>query len=99
MNWSDVLQVLASAAMTAFAGYAFRVLRHNLELFRVLQSAQKALLKDRILSLHAAAVAQGKIDPYCLATAEELYAAYHSLGGNGFVETLMTDIRGLAVTA
>lgn len=97
MGLSDVLHIIVSALLTTLVGCSLRVMRRNVELFRVAQTAQQALIKDRIVSMHATSVAAGQIDSYLLATAEELYAAYHRLGGNGFVHTLMHDIRKLPV--
>lgn len=97
MNVSDVLQMLVSTLLTAAVGCCLRAMRRNVEVFRVAQTAQQALIKDRIVSVHAASVAAQHIDSYALATAEELYEAYHKLGGNGFVHTLMHDIRRLPV--
>lgn len=97
MDLSDVLHIVVSALLTTAVGCSLRVMRRNVELFHVAQAAQQALIKDRIVSMHTTAMTTQQIDSYALATAEELYAAYHRLGGNGFVHTLMHDIRKLPV--
>ena len=98
MTFSEVAEILLSAALTAAVGYSLKAVRHSLKLFRITQLAQQAVIKDRIVSIHADSMRRRQVDSYTLATAEELYSSYAELGGNGFVHTLMHDIRQLPVT-
>lgn len=52
-------------------------------------------LKGLIVQSHSTFTQLGKIEPMVLATLEDIYKTYTSIGGNHFVEDLMTEIRAL----
>ena len=65
--------------------------------FSVLQKSQRLMIKDRLVSAHDYFCTKGSIGKYSLETLEELYGEYGELGGNGFIKTMMNDIRELMV--
>ena len=60
-------------------------------------SAQKISMRDRIKWLAKKHIQAGEIDIDDLAILEEMYSSYHDLGGNGYIETVMTCVRSLPV--
>ena len=52
-------------------------------------------LKGLIVQSHSTFTQLGKIEPMVLATLEDIYKTYTSIGGNHFVEDLMEEIRAL----
>lgn len=77
MGLSDVLHIVVSALLTTLVGCLLRVMRRHVELFRVVQTAQQALIKDRIVSMHAVTqVAAAVLSVVlCLAAGADLFAA------------------------
>lgn len=58
-----------------------------------LEQGMRATLKIELRRLHEAAVKRGYIDYNDEAVAEEIYQAYHALGGNGQGTKMIGDIR------
>ena len=62
-----------------------------------LANAQQISMRDRIKWLAKKYIQAGEIDIDDLAILEEMYSSYHDLGGNGYIETVMTCVRSLPV--
>ena len=56
---------------------------------------QADVLRYSITRAHAQYVDEGMIDKYTLQALEALYRDYHSMNQNGFVDTLMVEMREL----
>jgi len=60
-----------------------------------LSSAMRAVLRCLLVQTYEQAIARESISIMAIQSAEAMYAAYHGLHGNGFVDGLMDDIRKL----
>lgn len=94
--WIEVL----FAAIVAGLGMAYRYLISKMKVNKAEQDAicdgVKALLRDRIIQgynyyYHG----KGACPMYAMDSLQEMYRAYHDLGGNGTISKLMDDIAGL----
>lgn len=57
----------------------------------------RALLKDRLISIHTCAVKRNAITYTELERASTMYEAYHGLGGNGTGTAIMEELRRLHI--
>lgn len=99
-----VTQVITSvvvAALTAMVGgfmrYISKSIRDVHDTFQTIQEAQKATIRDILVQRHDYFMSRGHVGKYSLASMEEMYKNYVTLGGNGFVRELMEDIRRLPI--
>jgi hypothetical protein len=60
---------------------------------------QADVLRYSITRAHAQHTKDGYVDKYSLQALEYLYKDYHSLSGNGFVDTLMEELRNMPAQA
>jgi len=88
---------IAMTFMTAFFGIVITMLRAEWKRFKVLKKAQAALTRDRIVRAHERLTVRMRVTHAELRAIEELYGAYADLGGNGYIEDLMKDIRALEI--
>ena len=85
---------LITGAFLRHIGKGFRAVRED---FATLKEAQCALLRDRIVQGHEHFVAKQSIGTYSLSSINNMYQMYKQLGGNGFVDELMEEIRKLPI--
>lgn len=64
---------------------------------KAMESGTRAMLKMELCRIHKESTTAGCIAYDDEAIAEEIYNAYHSLGGNGQGTKMMADIRKLAM--
>lgn len=86
---------LLCAGILAFAGFLWRRMTCYKESQQSLENGLRALLKDRIISIHEEATQAGYITYAELERAQYIYNAYHGLGGNGTGTALMADLKGM----
>lgn len=60
------------------------------------QSTKKQI-KYSLTRLHKECMERNSVSMYELECAEDLYTEYKHLGGNSFIDTLMTDLRDLKI--
>lgn len=60
-----------------------------------LTNAMRAVLRCLLVQTYEQSISRKSISIMALQSAEAMYAAYHGLQGNGFVDGLMDDIRQL----
>lgn len=87
-----VIHLIETVATTGFsAGLGF--LATSWKSGRALRRGVEALLRQKLIDIHHATVAQGLPVPYDLKQqADSLYEAYHGLGGNGVGTQLHDEI-------
>ena len=99
MTLAEGFAVIVTAALTAVTGGFFRgiwkLFRSAREDFSNIRQAQCAMLRDRIVEAHDHYSRRGEVGTYALSALNELYRLYKQLGGNGFVDELMTEINHL----
>lgn len=63
----------------------------------LVQNANMSQIKAQLLSIYERSVRQGFISSHWKAVFYELYKNYKALGGNGFVDSIKTDLDELPV--
>ncbi len=64
---------------------------------KAMESGTRAMLKMELCRIHKEATQKGYISYADEAIAEEIYTAYHSLGGNGQGTKMMKDIQKITM--
>lgn len=62
---------------------------------KTLNEATKCLLRVKLIEDHDKFMERGHIPSYALSNYEQMYEAYHELGGNGMIEAMHDEIRTL----
>ena len=63
--------------------------------YRLMQQANKNMMRQLIRTAHKQFVADGGIDEDQLEHIEQVYQVYHSLGGNGTADRWIKELREL----
>lgn len=83
-----------SYAILSFAvGYLLNKERGNRDKREKTECGIRAILKIELRRIHEKGQAEHKLSYANEASAEEIYATYHALGGNGQGTTMINDIR------
>ena len=93
----QIFDVVLMTVVTTMTGVFIVTVRANWKIFKSLKSAQKALIKDRIVQAHDFFCQKGAIGKYSFDALEEMNREYVNLGGNGFIKKLMDDLRKLPI--
>lgn len=98
---AQIIVPVIVAALTAIVGGFMRYISKSIKdvntTFHTIQEAQKATMRDILVNRHDYFMSRGHIGKYSLASMEEMFKNYVTLGGNGFVHELMEDIRRLPI--
>lgn len=97
MDYMIVINVILTGILTTLTSAAIAVIRKSMNEYKCVKSSQRLLIKDRIVEAHDYFCGKGNIGKYSRSILDELYEQYCSMGGNGFVESLMDDIRELPI--
>ena len=101
ITWSQIITPLLVAALTAIVGGFWRYISKRLKdikiTYTVLQEAQRDTMRYQIVQAHDYFMGKGCIGKYSLDCIEAMYESYHKLGGNGFIHSIMTEIRALPI--
>lgn len=62
-----------------------------------IEEGVQLLLQDRIKYLAKSYIADGEIHAEDLEDIVHMHEAYHDLGGNGYLDTLMSAVKGLKI--
>lgn len=96
-NWVELLFGEFAAGFTwAYRRLAKRV-RDEIEDHRATKLGMQSLLRDRLIGAHAHYKSRGSITYHGLEAVLSMYEAYHTLGGNGTVTTVIEEIKELPV--
>lgn len=83
-----------SYAILSFAvGFLWNKERGRAKKAKDTECGIRALLKIELRRIHERGEAEHKLSYADEASAEEIYATYHALGGNGLGTTMIQDIR------
>lgn len=101
ITWSQIITPLLVAALTGVVGGFWRYISKRLKdiktTYTVLQEAQRDTMRYQIVQAHDYFTDKGCIGEYSLDCIEAMYESYHKLGGNGFIHSIMTEIRELPI--
>lgn len=89
--WVEALFGAVGGGLAALWG-AFLVWRKKQ---RALETGVQALLRDRIIQACEHYLDKGALPVYGLENIENMYKAYHTLGGNGAVTKLVEEVKAL----
>ena len=97
----QILTLIISAFISVLVGYFFnrfiKFTRDSKAQNEAILDATLSTLRYSLVEAHYNYVKYGKINRYALDAAEDQYKAYHDLGGNGFIENVMKEIRALPI--
>lgn len=100
LNRKATREDLAEATSTASCAARGQEIRELKRLVNVLVEADRTILYDRIKHLGKSYIARGYITVEELEDLDLMHGVYHNkdkLGGNGFLDVLMTTVRALDV--
>lgn len=101
MTAAQIITPLLVSGLTAVVGCFWRYISKRLKdikaTYTVLQEAQRDSMRYQIVQAHDYFTAKGCIGKYSLDCIEAMYDSYHKLGGNGFINGIMADIRSLPI--
>lgn len=104
MTWAEIgdfiirywIQVALGGIVTA-GGFLYRRLskrlKKNREDDKALKDGMLSILYDRLVQLYNHYDEKGYCPPYALKSADEMYRAYHNLGGNGTITNLYEKLQ------
>jgi hypothetical protein len=76
-------------AMKPIRDIAFKVDKHN--------DALRSVLKNNITRTYLEFVSRGKIGHYALQSVLEMYEQYKALGGNNFIDEIISELKKLPI--
>lgn len=101
VSWGQIATSLLVSALTAVMGVFCRRISRIMKELKVsheaLMDGQRDSLRYQIVQAHDYFQAKGHIGKYSLDCIEAMYESYHKLGGNGFITSIMEDIRKLPI--
>lgn len=95
MSEQIVIAILGSSSVAAIVTAIINAVLARSKQFKLLESADRIILKDRIKHLAKTYIARGYIMSDELEDIHEMHNCYHDLGGNGFLNTLMKKVDDL----
>lgn len=99
MSESIIIAILGSSSVAAIVTAIINAVLARSKQFKLLESADCIILKDRIKHLGKAYISKGTITTEELEDLHEMHNCYHMLGGNGFLDSLMSKVDRLPVQA
>lgn len=81
--------------LTALMGYIVWLLKNQKKDRDANSKGTMLLLRVQLIEYHDRYMAQGDIPSYAYENFEEMYAAYHALGGNGMITKMHEEIQAL----
>ena len=98
MAYDILIAVLGSGALSALVGAAAGAIVQRTRKKGGVMAGTRALLYDRIKFLGKRYIADGEIDAESLEDLIEMHRIYHDeLSGNGYLDTLMEQVRSLTI--
>jgi len=95
MNWWDILTQTYLVLLPIFAGYIVWALQTQKKRRRADSRGIMLLLRQQLEWLHDKYTERGEIPRYALTNFDEIYQAYHELGGNGTATKMSEDVHEL----
>ena len=92
-----LIAVIGSGALSALISGAFGLIRDRRIKNTAAGAALQQLMYDRIKHLCKAHISRGEIASNDLEDLLKMHAAYHKLGGNGFLDELMEAVKELRI--
>lgn len=81
--------------LTALTGYIVCILKRQKKDRDANSRGTMLLLRVQIIEYHDKYVREGKIPSYAYENFDEMYSAYHELGGNGMITKMYEEVKEL----
>lgn len=81
--------------LTTFMGYIIWLLKNQKKARDANSRGTMLLLRVQIIEYHDKYVREGRIPSYAYENFDEMYKAYHALGGNGMITKMYKEVQGL----
>lgn len=81
--------------LTALMGYIVWILKHQKKDRDANSKGTMLLLRVQIIEYHDKYIREGKIPSYAYENFDEMYRAYHELGGNGMITKMYEEVKEL----
>lgn len=88
-------KVALPIVLTALMGYIVWMLKHQKKDRDANSKGTMLLLRVQIIEYHDKYIREGKIPSYAYENFDEMYQAYHELGGNGMITKMYEEVKEL----
>lgn len=88
-------KVALPIVLTALMGYIVWILKHQKKDRDANSKGTMLLLRVQIIEYHDKYIREGKIPSYAYENFDEMYQAYHELGGNGMITKMYEEVKEL----
>lgn len=88
-------KVALPIVLTALMGYIVWILKHQKKDRDANSKGTMLLLRVQIIEYHDKYIREGKIPSYAYENFDEMYQAYHELGGNGMITKMYEEVQEL----
>lgn len=88
-------KVALPIVLTALMGYIVWILKHQKKDRDANSKGTMLLLRVQIIEYHDKYIREGKIPSYAYENFDEMYQAYHELGGNGMITKMYAEVQEL----
>lgn len=92
---NDFLLQTYTIALPVVLGYIVWLLQQQKKSRDANERGTMLLLRVQLIEYHSKYMQQGEIPSYAYQNFEEMYEAYHDLGGNGMVKKMYEEIKTL----
>lgn len=92
---NDFLLQTYTIALPVVLGYIVWLLQQQKKSRDANERGTMLLLRVQLIEYHSKYMKQGEIPSYAYQNFEEMYEAYHDLGGNGMVKKMYEEIKTL----
>lgn len=93
-----IMQIMAIAlpvVLTSLMGYIVWLLKEQKRDRDANSKGTMLLLRVQLIEYHSKYMEMGEIPSYAYSNFEEMYEAYHELGGNGMITKMYQEIQAL----
>lgn len=92
-----ILAIISSGALSAIIGGLFARSNQKKEENNGVREGVRVLLYDRLKHLCKKHIQEGKITSDQLEDILSMHNAYHNIGGNGFLDSLISQVKKLPI--
>ena len=93
-----IIAILGSSSIATIVTAIINAIINNSKRYKLLERSNQIIMKDRIKHLAKSYICRGTITSEELEDLHEMHQCYHELGGNGFLDALMTTVKNLPLS-
>lgn len=95
MDFTQILVAVLTVILTPLMGYIVWLLKEQKKDRTAQEKGIMLLLRVQLIEYHDKYMRKGKIPTYAFQNFEDMYEAYHELGGNSMAEKMHEEINEL----